>query len=45
MLFEASGGINLDNVVQYALSGVDVVSTSEITERAGTLNIKQDILC
>ena len=43
LLFEASGGINIGTVVEYAKTGVDVVSTSEITERAKTLNLKQMI--
>ncbi len=43
IIFEASGGINLDTAESYAKTGVDVVSTSQITERAMPLNIHQKI--
>ena len=42
-LLEASGGIDLDTVADYAAVGVDVVSTSEITISAPALDIGLDV--
>ncbi len=41
VLLEASGGITLNNLVDYGASGVDVVSTSAITEGACSLDLHQ----
>ena len=42
-LLEASGGITLETVGQYAGTGVDVVSTGQITNSAPVLDIGLDI--
>lgn len=42
-LIEASGGITLDNVADYARAGVDLVSTSVITISAPTLDVGLDL--
>jgi nicotinate-nucleotide pyrophosphorylase (carboxylating) len=42
-LLEASGGITLDTIGAYAASGVDVVSSSQITISAPVLDIGLDI--
>ncbi len=39
---EISGRINLDNIAQYAKTGVDYISTSAITAKAGTVDISLD---
>lgn len=44
IIFEASGGITLDNLSDFAKAGVDVISTSQITESALVLDIHQKIL-
>ncbi len=41
VLLEASGGITLNNLAEYGASGVDVVSTSAITEGASSLDLHQ----
>ena len=43
VLLEASGGITLNNLVDYGASGVDVLSTSAITEGACSLDLHQKI--
>jgi nicotinate-nucleotide pyrophosphorylase (carboxylating) len=40
---EASGGITLDNVADYAATGVDLVSTSVITNSAPVLDLGLDL--
>jgi nicotinate-nucleotide pyrophosphorylase (carboxylating) len=42
-LLEASGGIDLETIADYAATGVDVVSTSHITISAPVLDIGLDI--
>lgn len=42
-LLEASGGITLDTIADYAATGVDVISTSQITISAPVLDIGLDI--
>jgi nicotinate-nucleotide pyrophosphorylase (carboxylating) len=42
-LLEASGGITLDTIADYAATGVDVVSTSQVTMSAPALDIGLDI--
>jgi nicotinate-nucleotide pyrophosphorylase (carboxylating) len=39
---EISGRINLDNIAQYAKTGVDYISTSAITAKAGIIDISLD---
>ena len=36
---EASGGINLDNIISYARTGVDYVSIGAITNRAVSMDL------
>jgi nicotinate-nucleotide pyrophosphorylase (carboxylating) len=43
VLLEASGGITADNVLDFANSGVDLVSLGEITHSVRTLNISLEI--
>ncbi|MFA5869703.1 MAG: carboxylating nicotinate-nucleotide diphosphorylase [Candidatus Bathyarchaeia archaeon] len=42
-LFEASGGITLDNVAEYASTGVDVVSLGSLTHSVKALDVKLEI--
>ena len=42
-LLEVSGGVTLDTVAAYASTGVDLISTSAITQSAGALDIGLDI--
>lgn len=42
-LLEASGGIDLDTIAGYAATGVDVISTSQITISAPVLDIGLDV--
>ena len=42
-LVEVSGGITLDNVAAYAATGVDLVSTSAITQSAPALDLGLDL--
>lgn len=39
LLFEASGGVNEKNAVEYAATGVDIVSMGCLTNGAGSLNM------
>lgn len=43
LLYEASGGIKLDNIEHYAHSGVDIISVGEITHSAMSLDFSMDI--
>jgi len=42
-IIEVSGGINSDNIVQYANTGVDVISTGYITHSARSLDLSLDL--
>ena len=42
-LLEASGGITIETIADYAATGVDVVSTGQITISAPVLDIGLDI--
>lgn len=42
-LFEASGGITLENIEEYAASGVDIVSMGCLTHSVRSLNVKLEI--
>jgi len=42
-LFEASGGITVDNLADYASSGVDVVSMGSLTHSVRSLDVKLEI--
>ncbi len=44
IIIEASGGINPDNVSDYAKTGVDVVSMGALTHSAPAMNFSLDIL-
>ncbi len=43
VILEASGGINEENIVEYAKTGVDVVSLGYITHSAKALNFKIEL--
>ncbi|MEM2970834.1 MAG: carboxylating nicotinate-nucleotide diphosphorylase [Candidatus Bathyarchaeia archaeon] len=43
VLLEASGGITTGNIMEYALTGVDIVSLGEITDSPKTLDISLKI--
>ncbi len=43
LLYEASGGIRLENIEHYASSGVDVISVGEITHSAVSLDFSMEI--
>ena len=43
VLVEVSGGITLDNIGSYADAGVDLISTSAITQSAPALDIALDV--
>ena len=43
IIVEVSGGINIDNIVQYANTGVDVISTGYITHSARSLDLSLDL--
>jgi nicotinate-nucleotide pyrophosphorylase (carboxylating) len=42
-LFEASGGITMDNLAEYASSGVDVISMGSLTHSVRSLDVKLEI--
>lgn len=42
-IVEASGGVNIDSLVKIAQTGVDIISTSAIVAKAGTLDLGLDI--
>ena len=44
LLLEASGGINLKNVREYAKSGVDVISIGALTHSAPALDFSLEII-
>ncbi len=44
IVLEASGGITAENALEFALSGVDVVSLSEITTWAKPLDVSLEII-
>lgn len=44
VILEASGGINLSNVRDYAATGVDVISSSYMTMKAPALDIKLEVI-
>ena len=44
ILFEVSGGVNLDNIKQYSKLGVDYISTSKITNSVKSVDIGLDII-
>jgi nicotinate-nucleotide pyrophosphorylase (carboxylating) len=44
LLFEASGGINEENVVEYAKTGVDIISMGELTSLAKPLDMSMEVL-
>ncbi|AOL15614.1 nicotinate-nucleotide diphosphorylase (carboxylating) [Sulfolobus sp. A20] len=43
VILEASGGINLDNIVDYAKSGVDVISSGYITHSYKSIDLSLDV--
>ncbi|MFA7277769.1 MAG: carboxylating nicotinate-nucleotide diphosphorylase [Candidatus Gracilibacteria bacterium] len=43
LLYEASGGIRLDNIEHYAKADVDIISVGEITHSAVSLDFSMDI--
>ena len=43
ILFEASGGINQENIKEYSKTGVDIISLGILTHSAKTLNISLEI--
>ncbi|MBN1494706.1 carboxylating nicotinate-nucleotide diphosphorylase [Candidatus Peregrinibacteria bacterium] len=42
-LFEASGGINEDNIIDYTKSGVDVISMGSITQKIQPIDLSLEI--
>jgi nicotinate-nucleotide pyrophosphorylase (carboxylating) len=42
-LLEASGGIKTENIIEFASTGVDIVSLGEITDSPKTLDISLEI--
>lgn len=44
LLIEISGGINPDNIAEYAKTGVDIISSGYITHSAGVLDMSLKIL-
>ncbi len=43
VIIEVSGGINMDNIVHYAKTGVDVISTGYITHSAKSLDLSLEL--
>ncbi len=43
VLIEASGGINEENVIEYAATGVDILSLGEITDSVKALDMSLDV--
>ncbi|MDY9922628.1 carboxylating nicotinate-nucleotide diphosphorylase [Methanobacterium sp.] len=43
VIIEVSGGINSDNILQFAKTGVDVISTGYITHSARSLDLSLDL--
>ncbi len=44
VLIEVSGGINPNNIAQYAESGVDIISSGYITHSAGVLDMNLEVI-
>lgn len=44
IIFEASGGININNVKKYRKAGLDVISSGSLTHSAKALDLSLDIL-
>lgn len=44
VLIEASGGINQQNILKYAATGVDIISLGEITDSAKALDLSLEII-
>ncbi len=44
VIIEASGGINPENITQYALTGVDVISMGFLTHSAPTIDLSMEII-
>ena len=44
VLLEASGGIQMENLGEYATTGVDVISLSAVTNDAGWIDVGLDVL-
>ena len=44
VILEASGGIKLSNIQEYALTGVDIISVGFITHSASTLDMSLEII-
>ena len=44
VLIEASGGINEENVIEYAATGADILSLGEITDSVKALDISLDVV-
>jgi nicotinate-nucleotide pyrophosphorylase (carboxylating) len=44
VLIEVSGGINPDNIVLYAETGVDIISTGFITHSVRSLDMSLEII-
>lgn len=44
VLIEVSGGINPDNILEYAKTGVDIISTGYITHSAQSLDMSLEII-
>ena len=44
ILLEASGGIKIENIIEFASTGVDIVSLGEITDSPKTLDISLEIV-
>ena len=44
IIFEASGGINLNSLESYAKTNIDVLSTSQLTENSKKLDFHQKIV-
>jgi nicotinate-nucleotide pyrophosphorylase (carboxylating) len=44
VMIEASGGINEENVLEFAATGVDVVSLGELTQHVKSMNISLEVV-
>jgi nicotinate-nucleotide pyrophosphorylase (carboxylating) len=44
IIIEASGGINPDNIIEYAKTNVDIISTGYITHSAKSLNMALEVI-
>jgi nicotinate-nucleotide pyrophosphorylase (carboxylating) len=42
-VLEASGGMDLDNVRSYALTGVDLISIGALTHSAGSVDVSLEV--